>query len=126
MRISIRGHAIHLLDGIHFFRYAGIQYFEYLLGEADAELDDGRIVGLVREKQATFGGNCGGPEGNFTYTARRSCLGHRSCDTGVDRRILEDRVAGCDKDLGVRGAALPAPPNVYPHWLLSKPGIGCP
>jgi hypothetical protein len=49
--------AIHLLDGIHFFRYAGIQYFEYLLGEADAEIDDGRLPGLVRVKQATFGGN---------------------------------------------------------------------
>jgi hypothetical protein len=102
MRISIRGHAIHLLDGIHFFRYAGIQYFEYLLGEADAEIDDGRIPGLVTVKPATFGGNCGGLRGNFTYTARRSCLGHRSCDIGFDRRILEDRVAGCDKDLLVR------------------------
>jgi hypothetical protein len=99
--------ALHLLDGIHFFRYAGIQYFEYLLGEADTELDDGHVPGLVRVKQATFGGNCGGVEGNFTYTARRSCLGHRSCDIGVDRRILEDRVAGCDKDLGVRWSCSP-------------------
>jgi hypothetical protein len=94
--------ALHLLDGIHFFRYAGIQYFEYLLGEADAELDDGRIPGLVRVKQATFGGNCGGLPGNLTYTARRLCLGGRSCDIGVDRRILDDRVVGCDKDLVVR------------------------
>jgi hypothetical protein len=99
--------ALHLLDGIHFFRYAGIQYFEYLLGEADTELDDGHVPGLVRVKQATFGGNCGGLEGNFTYTARRSCLGHRSCDIGVDRRILEDRVAGCGKDLGVRWSCSP-------------------
>lgn len=99
--------ALHLLDGIHFFRYAGIQYFEYLLGEADAELDDGRIAGLVTVKQATFGGNCGGLQGNFTYTARRSCLGRQSCDVGVDRRILEDRVVGCDKDLVVRWSCSP-------------------
>jgi hypothetical protein len=98
---------LHLLDGIHFFSYSGIQYFEYLLGEADAELDDGRIVGLARVKQATFGGNCGGLQGNFTYTARRSCLGHRSCDIEVDRRILEDRVVGCDKDLVVRWSCSP-------------------
>jgi len=97
--------ALHLLDGIHFFSYVGI--FEYLLGEANAELDDGRILGLVRVKQATFGGNCGGLLGNFTYTARRSCLGHRSCDIEVDRRILEDRVVGCDKDLVVRWSCSP-------------------
>ena len=99
--------AFHLLDGIHFFRYAGIQYFEYLLGEADAELDDGHVPGLVRVKQATLGGNCGGLQGNFTYSARRSCLGRRSCDIGVDRRVLEDRVVGCDKDLGVLWSCFP-------------------
>ena len=98
---------LHLLDGIHFFSCAGIQYFEYLLGEADAELDDGSIVGLVRVKQATFGGNCGGLQGNFTYTARRSCLAHRSCDIEVDRRILEDRAVGCDTDLVVRWSCSP-------------------
>jgi len=98
---------LHLLDGIHFFRYAGIQYFEYLLGEADAELDDGRIPGLVKVKQATFGGNCGGLPGNFTYTSRRSCLGRRSCDIRIDRRILDDRVRGCDKDLVVRWSCSP-------------------
>ena len=114
--------ALHLLDGIHFFRYAGIQYFEYLLGEADAELDDGRISGLVRVKQATFGGNCGGLEGNFTYTARRSCLGHRSCDIGVDRRILEDRVVGCDKDLVVRWSCSPDATERVSTLALVKDG----
>jgi hypothetical protein len=98
---------LHLMDGIHFFGYAGVQYFEYLLGQADAELDDGRTPGLVRVKQATFGGNCGGLAGNLTYTARRSCLGRRSCDIGIDRRLLDDRVSGCDKDLMVRWSCSP-------------------
>jgi hypothetical protein len=114
--------ALHLLDGIHFFRYAGIQYFEYLLGEADAELDDGRIPGLVRVKQATFGGNCGGLQGNLTYTARGSCLGHRSCDIGVDRRILEDRVVGCDKDLVVRWSCSPDATERVSTLALVKAG----
>jgi hypothetical protein len=105
--IAAADSALHLLDGIHFFRYAGIQYFEYLLGEADAELDDVRIAGLVRVKQATLGGNCGGLPGNVTYTARRSCLGRRICDIGIDQRILDDRVAGCDKDLVVQWSCSP-------------------
>ncbi len=114
--------ALHLLDGIHFFRYAGIQYFEYLLGEAGAELDDGRIPGLVRVRRATFGGNCGGLQGNFTYTARRLCLGRRSCDIGIERRILEDRVRGCDKDLGVRWSCSPDTTERVSTLALVKAG----
>ena len=98
---------LHLLDGIHFFGYAGVQYFEYLLGEADAELDDGHAAGLVRVKQATLGGNCSGLSGNFTYTARRWCLGRRNCDIAIDPRLLEDRVRGCDKNLVVRWGCTP-------------------
>jgi hypothetical protein len=98
---------LHLLDGIHFFGYAGIQYFQYLLGEAGAELDDGHEPGLVRVKQATLGGNCGGLSGNFTYSARRSCTRHQSCEIGIDPRLLEDRVRGCAKDLVVRWSCSP-------------------
>lgn len=100
---------LHLMDGIHFFGYAGVQYFEYLLGEADAELDDGHAAGLVRVNQATLGGNCGGFSGNFTYTARRWCLGRRSCDIAIDPQLLEDRVRGCDKNLVVRWSCTPNP-----------------
>jgi hypothetical protein len=101
------GSSLHLLDGIHFFGYAGVQYFEYLLGEANAELDDGHAPGLVRVKQATLGGNCGALSGNFTYTARRGCLGRHSCDIAIDPRLVEDRVRGCDKNLVVRWSCTP-------------------
>jgi hypothetical protein len=107
--IPAAGGSLHLLDGIHFFGYAGVQYFEYLLGEADAELDDGHAAGLVRVKQATLGGNCGGLSGNSTYTARRGCLGRHSCDIAIDPRLLEDRVRGCDKNLVVRWSCTPIP-----------------
>jgi hypothetical protein len=107
--ISAADSPLHLLDGIHFFGYAGVQYFEYLLGEADAEFDNGYAAGLVRVKQATLGGNCGGLPGNFTYSARHSCLGRHSCDIGIDPRLLEDRVRGCDKNLVVRWSCTPNP-----------------
>ena len=107
--IPAAGGSLHLSDGIHFFGYAGVQYFEYLLGEADAELDDGHAAGLVRVKQATLGGNCGGLSGNFTYTVRRWCLDRRSCDIAIDPRLLDDRVRGCDKNLVVRWSCTPIP-----------------
>jgi hypothetical protein len=121
---------LHLIDGMHFFGYAGLQYFEYLLGEADAELDDGRTPDLVRVKQATFGGNCGGLPGNLTYTARRACLGRRSCDIEIDRRILDDRVRGCDKDLMVRWSCFPGTTERQSTLALVKGGdrltLNCP
>jgi hypothetical protein len=99
--------ALHLMDGIHFFGYAGIQYFQYLLGEAGAELEDGNEPGLVRVSQATLGGNCGELSENFTYSARHSCTRHQSCEIAIDPRLLEDRVRGCVKDLVVRWSCSP-------------------
>jgi hypothetical protein len=107
--IPAADYPLHLLDGIHFFGYAGVQYFEYLLGEADAELDDGHAAGVVRVKQATLGANCGGLSGNFTYTARHWCLGRGSCDVAIDPRLLDDRVPGCNKNLVVRWSCTPDP-----------------
>jgi hypothetical protein len=98
---------LHLLDGIHFFGYAGIQYFQYLLGEAGAGLEDGDEAGLVQVKQATLGGNCAGLSGNFTYSARHSCTRHQSCEIRIDPRLIEDRVRGCAKDLVVRWSCSP-------------------
>jgi hypothetical protein len=99
--------ALHLMDGIHLFGYAGVQYFQYLLGEAGAELEDQHETGLVQVEQATLGGNCGGLSGNFTYSARHSCTHHQSCEIGIDPRLLEDRAHGCAKDLVVRWSCSP-------------------
>jgi hypothetical protein len=84
-----------------------VQYFEYLLGEADAELDDGHAAGLVRVKEATLGGNCGALSGNFTYSARRSFLSRHSCDIAIDPRLLDDRVRDCVKNLVARWICTP-------------------
>ena len=99
------------VDKIHSDVAFAIDYmagtFTGSFSDFDAELNDGDNAGLVRVKQATLGGNCGGLSGNFTYTARRLCLGRRNCDIAIDPRLLEDRVRGCDKNLVVRWSCTP-------------------
>jgi len=51
--------------------------------------------------RATWGGDCGAPEGNATDWVRDTCGDARACRLVVDREQLGDPTPGCDKTLEV-------------------------
>jgi uncharacterized repeat protein (TIGR01451 family) len=61
---------------------------------------DGRALGycVIQVQSATYGGNCGAPQGNATWSVAPSCNGLASCDYTVDYHVLGDPAPGCAKD----------------------------
>lgn len=47
---------------------------------------------------ATYGGNCGRPEGNVTAHLAGACNGKSSCGYSVDYKVIGDPAPGCKKD----------------------------
>jgi hypothetical protein len=67
---------------------------------------DGKTVRLscapgISVASATYGGNCGAPQGNATYDVASSCNGTVDCNYTVDTNRLGDPTRGCDKDFAV-------------------------
>ena len=67
---------------------------------------DGKTVRLscapgISVASATYGGNCGAPQGNATYDVASSCYGKVDCQYTVDPNRLGDPAGGCDKDFAV-------------------------
>jgi hypothetical protein len=56
----------------------------------------------LRIDAATYGGNCGAPEGNATRPLSEACDGRDACSYVADRAALGDPAPGCAKDLVVR------------------------
>jgi len=52
----------------------------------------------IRVIAATYGRNCGAPQGNATVHLARSCDGRSSCEYVIDFRVLGDPAPGCAKD----------------------------
>jgi hypothetical protein len=56
---------------------------------------------VIQVQAATYGGNCGAPHGNATWSVAPSCDYTTSCDYTVDYHVLGDPVGGCAKDFVV-------------------------
>lgn len=61
-------------------------------GRVDRGGDHIRVIG------ATYGGNCGSPNGNATQHLAEICNGRETCEYVIDYRVLGDPVPGCAKD----------------------------
>jgi hypothetical protein len=66
---------------------------------------DGKVVRLscagISVASATYGGNCGAPQGNATYDVALSCNEKVDCKYTVDTSRLGDPAGGCDKDFAI-------------------------
>lgn len=93
-------------------------YRQVLRGEAGfgsrlqlaCDEDDGRIgrvektptdLGPIQVTSATYGQNCGAPDGNATTAVTKACDGQDRCDYHVDTTVLGDPRKGCAKNFVV-------------------------
>jgi len=51
---------------------------------------------------ATYGGNCGAPQGNVTSHIAQVCNGRMDCRYTIDYQVIGDPVVGCAKDYVVQ------------------------
>lgn len=56
---------------------------------------------------ATYGGNCGAPQGNATHEVILSCNGKEHCKYSIEVNRLGDPIARCAKDFSVSYVCLP-------------------
>jgi hypothetical protein len=62
-------------------------------GARDADTRAGRITVV----SATYGGNCGAPEGNMTRRLGQACNGKARCDYVIDYTVIGDPRPMCGK-----------------------------
>lgn len=59
------------------------------------------VAGTVRVLRATYGANCGAPQGNKTAELRQACDGQVECNYVIDVQVLGDPAPGCAKTFDV-------------------------
>ena len=52
----------------------------------------------ISVRRATYGGNCGAPEGNMTSRLSAACNGKSQCDYVIDYNVIGDSVPVCQKN----------------------------
>jgi hypothetical protein len=55
----------------------------------------------VQVAAATYGANCGAPQGNVTAPLAKACGGRGSCTYKIDHRVIGDPKVNCPKDFKV-------------------------
>lgn len=73
---------------------------------------EGEIAEAVRAAsitvlEATYGTNCGAPQGNQTYNLAHACNGLTYCEYAVNHRVIGDPAYGCAKEYHARWRCAP-------------------